>query len=72
MTTARKLKGAYSALVRVAKKYELEVNDRKTEIFEGPDTGEPAMDDPFVALLALDLRDSGLQTNWMRPCGNHK
>jgi hypothetical protein len=31
----------YTSLTRVAKQYELEVNDRKTEIFEGPDTGEP-------------------------------
>jgi hypothetical protein len=31
----------YSCLAQVAKRYELEVNDRKTEISEGPDTGEP-------------------------------
>src|ERR1700751_4021405 len=31
----------YTSLTRIAKQYELEVNDRKTEIFEGPDTGEP-------------------------------
>jgi hypothetical protein len=32
---------AYAALTRVAKTYELEVNDRKTDLYEGPDTGEP-------------------------------
>ena len=31
----------FAVLARIAKKYELEVNDRKTELFEGPDTGEP-------------------------------
>lgn len=31
----------FAALAKVARQYELEVNDRKTQIFEGPDTGEP-------------------------------
>jgi Reverse transcriptase (RNA-dependent DNA polymerase) len=46
----------FTALARVAKKYELEVNDRKTAIFEGPDTGEP----PWKTALRLQtIRGKG-------------
>jgi Reverse transcriptase (RNA-dependent DNA polymerase) len=31
----------YATLSRIAKRYELEINERKTDIFEAPDTGEP-------------------------------
>lgn len=39
--TRAEAESAYAALTRIAKKYELELNDKKTELFEGPDTGEP-------------------------------
>jgi hypothetical protein len=47
--TRSEAENAYSSLSRIAKAYELEVNERKTEIFEGPDTGEP----PWKTALKL-------------------
>ncbi len=36
-----KAEAAHLALTRIAKRYELDINDSKTEVAEGPDTGEP-------------------------------
>jgi len=47
---------AYEALERITKKYELELNQSKTVISEGPDTGEPIWK---TALKAQRLRGSG-------------
>ena len=43
-------------MAKVAKKYELEVHDGKTELFEGPDTGEPAWK---TALKGQSIRGTG-------------
>jgi hypothetical protein len=47
---------AFPMLTRIAKKYELEVNDQKTEVYEGPDTGEPIWK---TALKAQTIRGQG-------------
>jgi hypothetical protein len=54
--TRAEAENAYSSLTRIAKRYELEVNDRKTEIYEGPDTGEPIWK---TALKAQAIRGRG-------------
>lgn len=51
--TRAEAEAGYAALNRVAKRYELEVNDRKTELFEGPDTGEPVWK---TAIKAQNIR----------------
>jgi len=40
--TRAEAEAAYSSLARVAKQFELELNEGKTSIFEGPDVGQPA------------------------------